>query len=46
VTDVPYAYYLPEDPDYTIVASALDSARFALAVCEPSSNGGLVCRAI
>lgn len=43
MTVAPSAFYLPENPDYTIVQSALDSARFALAVCEPAADGGLVC---
>ncbi len=42
----PFAFYLPEDPDYTVVDSALDSAWFALAVCESAGDGGLVCRSI
>ncbi len=42
----PFGFYLPEDPDYTIVDGALDSARFAVAVSDPAPDGGLVCRSV
>ena len=44
--DAPYAFYLPEDPDYTIVDSALDSVRFVRAVSEPDADGNLYCRSV
>ena len=44
--DAPYAFYLPEDPDYTIVDSALDSIRFVRAMSEPDSDGKLYCRSV
>ena len=44
--DAPYAFYLPEDPDYTIVDSALDSVRFVRAVSEPDPDGKLHCRSV
>ena len=42
----PYAFYLPEDPAYTIVDSALDSIRFVRAVSEPDPDGKLYCRSV
>ena len=42
----PYAFYLPEDPDYTIVDSALDSIRFVRAMSEPDPDGKLYCRSV
>ncbi|HSS67390.1 MAG TPA: hypothetical protein VLK34_02480, partial [Nocardioidaceae bacterium] len=42
----PYAFYLPEDPEYTVVDSALDSVRFLLHVSERDANGHLMCRSI
>jgi hypothetical protein len=44
--EAPYAFYLPEDPDHTIVASALDSVRFLLHVSERDGAGRLHCRSI
>ena len=46
LADAPYAFYLPEDPDYTIVDSALDSIRFVRAMSEPDSDGKLYCRSV
>ena len=46
MVETPYAFYLPENPDYTIVHSALDSARFAIAVSDDAPDGGLVCRSV
>ena len=45
-SSVPFAFYLPEDPDYTIVDSALDSIRFLRAVSEPDNYGDLFCRSV
>ena len=37
------AFYLPENPDYTIVQSALDSVRFTLGkTLRPDDQGGLM----
>ena len=46
LADAPHAFYLPEDPDYTIVDSALDSIRFVRAMSEPDSDGKLYCRSV
>ena len=46
LADAPYAFYLPEDPDYTIVDSALDSIRFVRAMSEPDPDGKLYCRSV
>jgi len=43
---VPYAFYLPEDPEYTIVQSALDTVRFLFHVSERDEAGRLFCRSI
>ncbi len=42
----PYAFYLPEDPGYTIVDSSLDSVRFVRSVSEPDPDGNLFCRSV
>ena len=42
----PYAFYLPEDPSYTIIDSALDSIRFVGAMSEPDADGHLYCRSV
>lgn len=42
----PYAFYLPERSDYTIVDSAMDSVRFIRAVSDTDPDGGLVCRSV
>jgi hypothetical protein len=42
----PYAFYLPENPDYTVVASALDTVRFLFTVSERDEYGALLCRSI
>jgi hypothetical protein len=42
----PYAFYLPEDPDNTILDSALASVRFAAAVCDDPGDGSLRCRSM
>lgn len=42
----PHAFYLPEDADYTIVASALDAVRFLFKVSERDEAGDLFCRSI
>lgn len=42
----PYAFYLPEDPSYTVVASALDAVRFLFAVSDRDEDGALQCRSI
>jgi hypothetical protein len=44
--DLPYAFYLPEDPDYTIVDGALDSVRFLFHVSDRDKEGRLLCRSI
>jgi hypothetical protein len=45
-SDAPYAFYLPEDPDYTIVASALDSIRFVRHISDHDPDGKLVCASV
>jgi D-arabinose 5-phosphate isomerase GutQ len=42
----PHAFYLPEDPGYTIVASALDAIRFLRHVSDLDPEGRLMCRSI
>jgi hypothetical protein len=42
----PFAFYLPEDPDFTILDSALASVRYALAVCDDPGDGSLRCRSV
>jgi hypothetical protein len=42
----PYAFYLPEDPDNTIVQSALDAVRFLFRVSDRDGSGHLRCRSI
>jgi hypothetical protein len=42
----PFAFYLPEDPDFTILDSALASIRYALAVCDDPGDGTLRCRSV
>lgn len=42
----PFAFYLPEDASYTVVRSALDSARFLVAVSDRDEDGHLRCRSI
>lgn len=42
----PYAFFLPEDPSYTVVQSALDSVRFLRHVSERDDAGSLVCRSV
>jgi hypothetical protein len=42
----PYAFYLPENPQYTVVQSALDTVRFLRHVSEPDDAGHLMCRSI
>jgi hypothetical protein len=42
----PYAFYLPEDPDYTVVQSALDTVRFLRAVSDHDDHGRLRCRSV
>jgi hypothetical protein len=46
MTSAPYAFYLPEDPGYTVVESALDATRFLFAVSEHDDAGHLYCRSI
>jgi hypothetical protein len=47
VSTVPYrAFYVPEDPDFTILDSALASIRYALAVCDDPGDGSLRCRSV
>jgi hypothetical protein len=41
-----YAFYLPENPEYTVVQSALDAMRFLRHVSEPDEAGHLLCRSI
>jgi hypothetical protein len=43
---VPYAFYLPEDPAYTIVQSALDTVRFLLHVSDRDEADERFCRSI
>lgn len=42
----PFAFYLPEDPDYTVVQSALDSVRFLRRVSRRDKDGHLVCPSV
>lgn len=42
----PYAFYLPEDPGFTIVQSALESVRFLRTVSDTDADGALVCRSV
>jgi hypothetical protein len=44
--DAPYAFYLPEDPDYTVVASALDSVRFVRHISQHDNAGRLFCASV
>ena len=44
--DAPYAFYLPEDLDYTIVASALDSVRFLRHISQHDESGRLLCASV
>ena len=44
--EVPYAFYLPEDPDNTIVQSALDAVRYLFQVSDRDESGHLRCRSI
>jgi hypothetical protein len=44
--EVPYAFYLPEDPDNTIVQSALETVRFLFHVSDRDDAGHLRCRSI
>jgi hypothetical protein len=40
---IPYAFYLPENPTFTILDSAIASARFATKVSETTEAGDLRC---
>jgi hypothetical protein len=42
----PYAFYLPEDPDNTILDSAIASVRFAARVCDDPGDGTLRCQSM
>ena len=42
----PYAFYLPENAEYTVVQSALDAVRFLRHVSETDDAGHLMCRSI
>lgn len=42
----PYAFYLPEDPDNTILDSAIASVRFVAAVTDDPGDGSLRCRSM
>lgn len=42
----PFAFYLPEDPDYTVVDSALDSVRFLRRVSRRDGDGHLYCPSV
>jgi hypothetical protein len=42
----PYAFYVPENAGFTILDSALASARYALSVCEDPGDGTLQCRSV
>lgn len=42
----PFAFYLPEDPEHTIVDSALDSVKFLRIVSDCDDEGRLVCRSV
>ena len=44
--DAPYAFYLPEDADYTVVASALDSIRFLRHISQHDDAGLLLCASV
>jgi len=42
----PYAFYLPEDPDNTVLDSAIASVRFAAKVCDDPGDGSLRCQSM
>jgi hypothetical protein len=42
----PYAFYLPEDAEYTIVDSALDSVRFLRRISRSDDDGLLFCPSV
>jgi hypothetical protein len=42
----PYAFFVAEDADHTIVDSALDSVRYLAYVSERDPNGHLMCRSV
>jgi hypothetical protein len=44
--DAPYSFYLPEDLDYTIVASGIDSVRFLRRISQYDDAGRLVCPSV
>jgi hypothetical protein len=44
--DWPYAFYLPEDADYTIIDSALDSVRFLRHISRHDDDGLLFCPSV
>lgn len=44
--NAPYAFYLPEDPDNTILDSAVASVRFAAKVCDDPGDGTLRCQSM
>ena len=44
--NAPYAFYLAEDPDNTILDSAIDSVRFAAKVCDDPGDGTLRCQSM
>jgi len=43
---IPYAFYLPENPAYTIIDSAMDSVRYLIQVSDLDQHMNLVCRSI
>lgn len=46
MTMTPYAFYIPEDANYTVVESALDAVRFLFTVSDRDGDGRLFCRSI
>lgn len=46
MTGIPYDFYLPEDPRYTVVDSALDSIRYLLKISRRDDAGRLFCPSV
>jgi len=44
--DAPYAFYLPERSDYTVVDSAMDSVRFLRHISQHDADGLLFCASV
>ena len=46
MTSTPYAFYLPENPSFTILDSAIASAQFGYSACDDPGDGTLRCQSI